>query len=255
MSSIYLHGGGDHPDSREAIWGRFVSVVTASSPGRLALVVVEATEAAAQESFQDYRAFFAPLLAPPAEIVPLFVSPANPLKSTHLTILQPTGLFVCGGVTPFYHQAVCADKAWLVELRARNIPYGGTSAGAAVAARQAILGGWRLERKGEARQILFQGAGEGLEALTVKEGLGLVPFSVEVHASQWGTLTRLLHTVDTDLVAEGWALDENTLLEVQADSLAIYGQGHAYHVQRQDNAAPRVAIYTAGSHLGRGRGE
>jgi cyanophycinase len=217
----------------------------------LALVIAEATEAAAQESFRDYGAIFESLAAPPAEILPLFVSPAHPLTSTHLAILQPTGLFVCGGVTPFYHQALCADREWLAELRARNIPYGGTSAGAAVAARQAILGGWLLEREGEARQILFQGAGEGLEALTVEEGLGLVPFSVEVHTSQWGTLTRLLHAVDTGLVSEGWALDENTLLEVQDDALAIYGQGHAYHVQRPNSAPPQVAIYTAPTRLER----
>src|SRR5687768_11268023 len=127
MSGIFLHGGGDHPASREAIWRRFMSMVTASSPGRLALVVAEATEEAAQESFRDYRAIFETLAAPPAEIVPLFVSPAHPLTSTHLAILQPTGLFVCGGLTPFYHQALCADREWLAELRARNIPYGGTS--------------------------------------------------------------------------------------------------------------------------------
>ena len=127
MIAIFLHGGGDHPDSREATWGRFVSAVTASSPGRLALVVAEATEAAAQESFRDYQAIFESLAAPPAEIVPLFVSPTNPLTPNHLATLQPTGLFVCGGVTPFYHQALCTDREWLVELRARNIPYGGTS--------------------------------------------------------------------------------------------------------------------------------
>jgi cyanophycinase len=253
MTNIFLHGGGDHPDSREVSWGRFISAVTASSPGRLVMVVAEATEPAAQESFRDYRTIFESLAAPPAEILPLFVSPAQPLTVTHLATLQPTGLFVCGGVTPFYHQALCADKEWLVELRTRNIPYGGTSAGAAVAARQAILGGWRLEREGVARQILFQGASEGLEMLAVEEGLGLVPFSVEVHASQWGTLIRLLHAVATGLVSEGWALDENILLEVQDDTLAIYGQGHAYHVQRRDDAAPQVAIYTTPTRLERKR--
>lgn len=252
MTAIFLHGGGDHPDSREATWERFISEVTASSPGRLALVVAEATEAAAQESFRDYRAIFESLASPPAEIVPLFVSPAQPLTATHLTALESTGLFVCGGVTPFYHQALCVDREWLVELRARNIPYGGTSAGAAIAAHQAILGGWRLDRAGQNRQILFQGASEGLEALTVEMGLGLVPFSVEVHASQWGTLTRLIHAVDTGLASEGWGLDENTLLEVQDGALAVYGQGHAYHVQRRDGAA-QVAVHTAGNYSGRER--
>jgi cyanophycinase len=249
MTSIFLHGGGDHPNSREATLGRFVSAVTASSPGRLVLVVAEAIAAEAHQSFLDYQAIFASLPAPPAEILPLFVSPTTPLTRDHLAALQPTGLFVCGGVTPFYHQALCVDTEWLGEMHAKNIPYGGTSAGAAIAARQAILGGWRLQREGELRQILFQGAGEGLDTLTVGAGLALVPFSVEVHASQWGTLTRLIHAVATGLVKEGWAIDENTLLEVQDESLEVYGQGHIYHVRRRSGAAPQVAIYTAPARI------
>ena len=49
-------------------------------------------------------------------------------------------------------------------------------------------------------------------------GLGLVPFAVDVHATQWGTLTRLVHAVDAGLVAEGWAVDNGTVL-VAGDGL------------------------------------
>ena len=33
---IFLHGGGDHPESREATFGRFVSAATAVSGCRIA---------------------------------------------------------------------------------------------------------------------------------------------------------------------------------------------------------------------------
>ncbi len=58
-----------------------------------------------------------------------------------------------------------------------------TSAGAAVAARQAIVGGWQAQRGDVVRPMLFRGASEGLDLITVQHGLNLVPFAVDVHAS------------------------------------------------------------------------
>lgn len=37
----------------------------------------------------------------------------------------------------------------------------------------------------------------------MRPGLGLVPFAVDVHASQHGTPTRLMHAIDAGLVQEG----------------------------------------------------
>ncbi|MBV7331716.1 hypothetical protein KFU94_26495 [Chloroflexi bacterium TSY] len=131
---------------------------------------------------------------------------------------------------------------WLDYLEEFDIPYGGTSAGAAIAARHAILGGWQRECDGTVRSILFPGASEGLDFLTIRPGLALVPFAVDVHASQMGTLTRLIHAVDSRQVAEGWAIDENTLLQVSDEGIQVYGQGHAYRVQRNNQRA--IAIET-----------
>lgn len=36
--------------------------------------------------------------------------------------------------------------------------------------------------------MLFEGASEGLDVLSVRPGLGVVEGAVDVHASQWGTL-------------------------------------------------------------------
>lgn len=103
---------------------------------------------------------------------------------------------------PTYHRALCLDTSWVSYLQQHRICDGGPSAGAAIAATQASLGGCQAARHSATRAILFQGASEGLELITLDTGLGLVPFSIDVHASQLGTLTRLVHAVELGLVKE-----------------------------------------------------
>ena len=79
----------------------------------------------------------------------------------------------------------------------------------------------------------------------VRPGLGLVPFTVDVHASQMGTLTRLIHAVELGLIPEGWAIDENTMLVVDGRTHQIYGAGHGYHVQRSPDGGVSVTIHVA----------
>jgi cyanophycinase len=136
-------------------------------------------------------------------------------------------VYVAGGWTPGYREALAAaGSAWLP----RDVPYAGYSAGAAVAATDAIVGGFRRD---DGRAICAEEAGEDLEALTVRPGLGLVPFAVDVHATQWGTLTRLVHTVDAWLAPEGWAIDEGTALVVgDGADPRVEGLGSAYRVAR-----------------------
>ncbi len=138
-------------------------------------------------------------------------------------IAAAAGVFVGGGWTPGYQEALAG---W----RAPDLPYAGFSAGAAVAPARAIVGGWRL---GE-RAICAQEAGEDIDQLEVRDGLGLVPFAVDVHATQWGTLTRLVHAVGAGLVDEGWAIDEGTVLVVDDGAVRVEGLGGAYRVARQD---------------------
>lgn len=236
---IFLHGGGDHAESRMETFGRFVRAIDPAAAGPLVLVVAEANEADRAESFLAYSAIVHGSGQSLDRITPAFVGPQQPLTRAQLAALQPSGLFVCGGTTPYYHEALCADQEWIAYLHEARIPYCGTSAGAAIAAEHAIVGGWQAERGGRARGVLFPGAGEGLEALTVQPGLKLVPFAVDVHASQWGTLLRLVHAVDLGLVPHGWAIDEDTLLEVRDAEVRVYGRGQAYRVER---AGDRVMV-------------
>jgi cyanophycinase len=130
------------------------------------------------------------------------------------------GVFVGGGWTPGYQEALDRWRA------PTDLPFAGFSAGAAVAATRAIVGGWRLG----ARAVCAEEAGEDLHQLTVRDGLGLVPFAVDVHATQWGTLTRLVHAVGAGLVDEGWAIDEGTVLVVDDRAVRVEGLGGAYRV-------------------------
>jgi cyanophycinase len=64
--------------------------------------------------------------------------------------------------------------------------------------------------------------------------LGLVPFAVDVHAAQWGTLPRLVAAVGRGDVPYGVAVDENTLLSVDDGEARVTGAGRV-HVVRPDS--------------------
>lgn len=136
------------------------------------------------------------------------------------------GVFVGGGATPGYQEALAGWRA------PAELPFAGFSAGAAVAGARAIVGGWRLG----GRDVCAEEAGEELEELAVRDGLGLVPFAVDVHATQWGTLTRLVHAVGAGLVETGWAIDEGTVLVVDDGTVRVEGLGSAYRVALRDGA-------------------
>jgi cyanophycinase len=76
-------------------------------------------------------------------------------------------------------------------------------------------------------------AAEDLEEVTLVEGLGRVPFAVDVHAAQWGTTSRALSAVRSGLVEEAWAVDEHTALVVaDGGTPEVVGSGAALHLSR-----------------------
>jgi cyanophycinase len=172
----------------------------------------------------------------------LVVSSARPPRRGDLD--GAAGVFVAGGWTPGYHEAlVGSGTGWLPA----GVPYAGFSAGAALAAERAILGGWRLG--GVA--VCPAEAAEDLDELAVAPGLGLVPFAVDVHATQWGTLTRLVHAVAAGLVTEGWAVDEGTALALDGAAPHVAGLGAAYRVVREGERVGVTLTRAAGVSGGR----
>ena len=155
------------------------------------------------------------------------------------------GLLVCGGLTPAYASVLAPAAAAVRDWLAAGRPYAGMSAGAAVAAARAVVGGYLWQ----GRVVCPPDTAEDLDELTVVDGLGLVPFAVDVHAAQWGTLGRLTTAVSAGLVGWGVGLDEDTALVLDGDTpAAVIGRG-AVHVVRPAEYGVGVVDVPAGGSV------
>ena len=143
------------------------------------------------------------------------------------TLEDIDGLLVGGGPTPEYHASLAPLFPRIRDLVAAGTPYAGFSAGAAIAGTTAIVGGWRID--GE--PVCPEDSNEELDAVTVVPGIGLVDGAVDVHASQWGTLSRLVAATGAGLVPGGVAIDECTTLE--PGSGTVTGAGRVWRVERE----------------------
>ncbi len=234
MIPVFLIGGGWRAETFPQTYGRFLQNAAKGGQKRIVLVVAEEPDADSHLQFLRFFEAFHAVGLSANEAFEMIVSAENPLTLERLAAAEPTGVFVCGGLTPAYYDALCIDRSWLEFLKENKIPYGGFSAGASVAGNNAIIGGWQRGIEGQIVEIANENAGEDLDLLAVRRGLGLVSFAVEVHATQWGTLSRLIHAVDGGLAPEGWAIDENTMLEITGGEIKVRGAGNAYQVRRTD---------------------
>ena len=136
------------------------------------------------------------------------------------------GILVGGGLTPTYRELLEPHFGELRRQVAAGVPYLGFSAGAAIAAERALVGGWRIG--GVA--VSPEEASEDLDELTVVPGIGLVDVSIDVHVAQWGTLSRLVAAIEAGLVQGGLGIDEQTALIVGDGGLRVAGHGSVWRV-------------------------
>jgi cyanophycinase len=210
VTSPFLIGGGREPAQVLPTHRPFVA---ACGGGPIVALVADEGEGVDEERWR------AALTGPgAAEVRVVALSDERPVADAD--VAEAAGIYVAGGLTPLYAQVLAG---WTPPA---GVPYAGFSAGAAV------VGGWRTA---EGAAVCPPEAGEDLDAVTVVAGLGLVPFAVDVHAAQWGTLGRLVHVVEAGLAPEGWALDEGALLA----GGEVHGPGAAWHVAR-DGRVRRV---------------
>lgn len=208
MLTVLIGGGRDEEQVRRLL----APFIAAVAGGEVASVVVDDGEGVDLPRWRG-------LLADAASVRDVVLSPGRPLQATDLDGVA--GVFVAGGLTPLYAELVVPQRDLLATL-----PYAGFSAGAAIAAERAIVGGWRLS----GRPVSSEDAGEDLDEVTVVPGLGRVPFAVDVHAAQWGTLPRAVAAVAAGLVPEARAVDEHTAVVVRGDAVEITGVGQALAV-------------------------
>lgn len=242
-AGVFLHGGGGtDPSANQACFSPFVEECYRQGGAPKLVLVLHDQHA---DDLDAYRAMLVHGGAKPDHITPVMVSEERTLTGTD--IVGASGVFIAGGTTPAIHYALCQDITWLRTLRRSSIPYCGTSAGAAIAAQHAIVGGWKVQRKGRLMQVVHPAASEGIEELDVRGGLSVIPpvfQAVDVHASQTGTLARALALVETRALHTVAAIDEDTMVEFAAGELIVYGSGHLYEVRRIEHKI-EVSIFTA----------
>jgi cyanophycinase len=232
MSTFLIGGGWDTAE----VYAPFVRAVAGDR--RIGCLIVDEGDGAAQ--FERYAEVLRK--AGPGTPVPLLV-PLGGRFEPEGALGGIDGLLVCGGLTPAYQEALADCRERLPGLLAgRGMPYAGFSAGAAVAARRAVVGGWLADGV----PVCPEETGEDLAEVEVRAGLGLVPFAVDVHAAQWGTLARLVATVGRGDVPYGVAVDENTLVTVEHGGARVAGRGRVHVVRPGGEGGVLVRSYRAG---------
>jgi cyanophycinase len=217
---VLLIGGGWDPAATRQLYGPLLAACDAPRP-QVACIVLD--EGDGTEQFGRWAGALS--AAGPCDPLPVLVKEGGALDVAALG--DADAVLVCGGLTPAYAAALAPAReplrAWLT---GGHRPYAGFSAGAAVSASRAVVGGWLAGGV----PVCPEDAGEDLEQVTVVDGLGLVPFSVDVHCAQWGTLPRLLSALADLPGGMGVGLDENTLLTVAGSTATVSGKGHAWLV-------------------------
>ena len=238
--SVHLVGGGWNARTDAAVFGPFLAEATkrGAASGRaeplLAILVVRDGDGA------EHAANLVAAVAAAGEFESkvTVVAPGDVFALTALS--EVDGILVGGGVTPAYLAAVTPIAGEIRRQVAAGIPYLGFSAGAMIAAERALIGGWRMGGV----EVSGEHAAEGLDEIAIELGIGLLDVTVEVHAAQWGTLSRLVAATEAGLIDGGLAVDENTALVVGEGALGVVGAGSVWRVSQSDGG---VLVSTFGA--------
>lgn len=226
--SIHLVGGGWRSDGDPDVIGAFLEEAAARGAGsgrmvpRIGVLLVGSEEA----EDRDDPAAFADAFERVASSQPIVSTVAEGAVFASSVLSDIDGLVVGGGLTPAYLAAVQPLIDEIRLLVGDGLPYLGYSAGAMIAADRAIVGGWLVDGV----PVCPAETAEDLGEVTIAEGIGLVDLAVDVHAAQWGTLSRLVAATEAGLVDGGVAIDEGTVLVVNDDGLRIAGAGNVWRV-------------------------
>ncbi|WP_458779608.1 Type 1 glutamine amidotransferase-like domain-containing protein [Arthrobacter sp. D3-16] len=239
---IFLAGAGPDYHSFPDVFERFVEDIPGGSGRRRRIAVVVHHRGGNPDSvLQDYAGPLQSLAS--CEVVPVLLregSPADPAAFE-----GADAVMVGGGLTPVYLEGL-RDCAGVIAARvADGAPYLGFSAGAMVAPGRGIIGGYRIGGV----EVCGEECSEDLDEVDVRDGLGLVPFSVDVHAAQAGTLSRAVGAVAAGLVPRAVAVDENTAVVLPSAGgveFEAIGRGNCWDVRRTGTGCS-VALRSAGN--------
>ena len=123
---------------------------------------------------------------------------------------QVDGIIVGGGWTPGYHSALIPKREVIARLVASDVPFLGFAAGASVSSRHALLGGWKLDGIRVQPDI----AAEGLEDVTLADGLALISPTVQVRTDDWSNEGVLISLIESGAIGSAVSIDAGTALVV-----------------------------------------
>lgn len=146
------------------------------------------------------------------EHVKLLVNPETLEDSTQWpdNLEDIAGIVVGGGWTPGYLAALASKRDLIARLVRRDVPYLGFSAGSMIASRHALVGGW----KHNGQPVVPEVNAEGLEELTLRDGLALITPMVQTHFGAWGNEGAVTTAIEQRWVSDGLAIDEDTCLNI-----------------------------------------
>jgi cyanophycinase len=248
-SSVYLIGGGWNLDHLAAVYGGFLDDAAAVAarvgrPGKPVIACVVLDEGEGREQFARWDGALRAVAN--CEPVPVLITVEAPLDVSDVG--NADGLLVCGGLTPAYAEAIAPAATGILDwLLLGDRPYAGFSAGSAVAAASALVGGWLTDGV----PVCPDDAAEDLQELSVSPGFGLVQFLVDVHCAQWGTLPRLITAVAAAPDGLGAGIDENTVLVVAPDgrTARVRGAGQVWWVRGTTAGSVAVTAYRDGAEF------
>ncbi|NNU27122.1 Type 1 glutamine amidotransferase-like domain-containing protein [Isoptericola sediminis] len=240
--TITLVGGGPDSTRSPEVVEPFVRACHDRGARRVALLL-----AGDRDSADHYAADYVSLLSDTADAVEVL-----PLSDgvTAEQIDRYDAFVVGGGPTPVYHRALATVAAPMRRRVRSGAPYLGFSAGAMVASGASILGGHRSS----GADVCPVEWSEGLEEVDVRPGLGLVPWAVETHAAQAGTLGRAVDVVGRALASSAVAIDEDTALVVRGMDrpVEVVGSGAVWWVTPvADTTSPATDSLTVRVHHAR----
>ena len=158
---VHLIGGGWSEEQAATMFGPFLaecSTRTGRSSPRVRLVVM-GTDPESLEYHERYVATLALCGEHELQVTRVPFGGACPADAVE----EIDGLLVGGGATPEYHQALSPLYPRIRDLVMDGLPYAGFSAGAALAAATAIIGGWTIG----GRAVCPEEANEELGPVTV----------------------------------------------------------------------------------------
>ncbi len=238
--ALYLVGGGPSQATGPVI-DRFVDAARKRGP-RVAVAIL-----GAQSEAGRYLDMYAdPIVARWPEVL---IEPVWLVDEDEGPIVWPAkpeelgGLVIAGGWTPGYLDALMPHRDSIAKLIRGGLAYLGFSAGAQVVAKHAIASGWQWRGRAVGPEV----AGEGSTELTVRDGLGLVGPSIDVHTNTQHLLERSIATLLAGHASSAVAIDEDAALVVDTGSgdTEVLGPG-AVHWLNRDGDAVRVRVSAGG---------